>query len=341
MVRKSLERRLKNPLFNLIRLFLLFALALAVGVVGYEVIEGFTFLEALYMTVITISTVGFKEVADISDNGRIFTIFLIVTNIGLFTYFITLITRYFLDGQFLKEYKLYKMMNKVNTLQNHVIVCGLGRNGLAACQTLLANKIPFVVIEKDHDKIENSHLDIDYYIASNATQDDVLIEAGIEHAKAIIFAMPDDADNLFAVLTARELNKKILIVSRASKDSSVKKLKIAGADNVLMPDKLGGAHMATLVISPDVKEFIDLLSSHTSDDFMIKEITTLSSFVMHKADCWEKTGATVLGIKMLDNEYILNPQPALEVSKGWRLIVMGSAIQLENLTKHISAMPNQ
>jgi voltage-gated potassium channel len=195
-----------------------------------------------------------------------------------------------------------------------------------------------VVVEQDFAKVEHCHIDIDYYIISNATQDDVLIEAGIQNAHAIIFALPDDADNLFGVLTARELNKNVLIVSRASKDSSMKKLKIAGADNVLMPDKLGGVHMATLVLSPDVKEFIDLLSSRTSDEFMIKEITATRSFVMHKAECWEKTGATILGIKKFDNEYILNPQPALEVREGWRLIVMGSVNQIDNLIKHISDM---
>ncbi len=338
MLRTALVRNLKNPVFNLARLFFLFGLVLGIGVVGYILIEHFTLLDAIYMTVITLSTVGFNEVNHLSDHGRMFTIFLIITNIGLFAYFIALITRYFLDGDFLKEYKLYKMMNKVNLLTDHVIVCGLGRNGIATCETLLLNKIPFVVIEQELERIENCPLEIGYYIISDATRDDTLIEAGIDKARALIVTLPEDADNLFTVLTARELNKNLLIVSRASKDSSVKKLKIAGADNVLMPDKLGGVHMATLVLSPDVKEFIDILSSRSSDEFMIKEIIAKRTFIMHKAECWEKTGATILGIKKQDNEYILNPQPEQEVLEGWRLIVMGSSLQLQNIEEHIAEM---
>ena len=314
----------------------MFIFVLLFGILGFIFIEDYPLIDAVYMTVITLSTVGYSEVRTLSTEGRIFTIVLIITNLGLFTYFIAIITRYFLDGDFLKDYKLFIMTDKIEKLKNHVILCGLGRNGRAAAETLMHNQIPFVVIESQHERVENSTTPINFFIYGDATADNTLIEAGIHRARAIIITLPDDSDNLYTVLTARELNKELLIVTRASKDSSVRKLKIAGANNVLMPDKLGGAHMATLVASPDVKEFIDIISTHSSADFMIKEIEIGKELLLRKIDCWERTGATVLGIKKDDNQYILNPQPELKVSKGWRLIVMGSETQLAAVSDEVS-----
>jgi voltage-gated potassium channel len=334
--KKLLRHNKHNPIFKLIKPISLFLLVLLFGILGYIFIENYSLLEAVYMTVITLSTVGYSEVKPLSDEGRIFTTILIITNLGLFTYFIAIITRYFLDGDFLKDYKLFIMTDKIEQLQNHVILCGLGRNGKAAAETLLHSNIPFVVIESHAEKIEKSNMPISCFILADATTDEALIEAGIHKARALIITLPDDSDNLYTVLTARELNKKLLIVTRASKDSSVRKLKIAGANNVLMPDKLGGAHMATLVASPDVKEFIDLISSQSSSDFMIKEIVVNKEIELRKVDCWIRTGATVLGIKKDDNQYILNPQPELTVQQGWRLIVMGSEVQLTEVAKEVS-----
>jgi voltage-gated potassium channel len=325
-----------NPIYKLVRPFSLFIFVLLFGILGFIFIEDYPLIDAVYMTVITLSTVGYSEVRTLSTEGRIFTIVLIITNLGLFTYFIAIITRYFLDGDFLKDYKLFIMTDKIEKLKNHVILCGLGRNGRAAAETLMHNHIPFVVIESQHERVENSTTPINFFIYGDATADNTLIEAGIHRARAIIITLPDDSDNLYTVLTARELNKELLIVTRASKDSSVRKLKIAGANNVLMPDKLGGAHMATLVASPDVKEFIDIISTHSSADFMIKEIEIGKELLLRKIDCWERTGATVLGIKKDDNQYILNPQPELKVSKGWRLIVMGSETQLAAVSDEVS-----
>jgi voltage-gated potassium channel len=221
------HRNKYNPVYKLIRPVSLFVLIIFVGIAGYILIEGYPFLDAVYMTVITLSKVGYGEVNKLSDHGRIFTIILILTNLGLFTYFIALITRYFLDGDFLHDYKLFIMTNKIDQLSNHVIICGLGRNGMAAAQTLQNNNIPFVVVEAQRQKLENSLVSVPFFVMNDATSDESLLEAGIQRARAIIITLPDDSDNLYTVLTARELNKDILIVSRASKDSSMKKLKIA------------------------------------------------------------------------------------------------------------------
>jgi voltage-gated potassium channel len=231
---------------------LLLGLLILIGTMGYVLIDDFTFFEGLYMTVITVSTVGFMEVKPLTEAGRIFTIFLILVNIGLFAYFITLISHYLFDLDLIKQYKLAKMNNKIQHLQGHVIICGFGRNGKESAQVLHANKIPFVVLEKT-EELDQAGLffEVPFFIKGDGTKDEMLLEAGIKNARALITTLPIDADNLFVVLSAKQLNAAITIISRASQDSSVNKLKIAGANNVIMPDKIGGTHMATLVLQGD------------------------------------------------------------------------------------------
>ncbi len=320
-----------NPLIKIYQPLLLLLLILAGGVIGYSSIEDYSFTEALYMTAITVSTVGFKEVRDLSDEGRLFTIALIISTFGVITYLATTIARYFLDGEFRRDLKIFRMKNKINQLKGHVILCGLGRNGRSAARALISQNVDFVVVENRKERIENCGFELKYYLEADATKDESLIEADIAQAKALITTMPDDADNVYTVLTARELNPNIRIISRASNDASVKKLKTAGANNIIMPDKLGGAHMATLVINPDITEFMDIISTKSGRDFMIKEFDVKRSFLLKKMDCWERTGATILGIKKPDRDYILNPQPELTVQEGWRLIVMGSEEQFSRL----------
>lgn len=300
------------------------------GMVGYIWIEGYNTMEALYMTVITIATVGFSEVKPLSDAGRMFTVFLILANIGTFTYFITQISSYFLDGEFSRQYKLFNMYKKIADLENHVIICGFGRNGREAAKTLQANNRKFVVIEKSAP--ENAlHAPVDFYVQGDATNDDVFLTAGIEKASAIITTLPEDADNLLVVLTARELNPKLKIISRASNDSTVRKLKTAGADNVIMPDKIGGVHMASLVVSPDVKEFVDLMATQSNESFSLQEIEIEKEVSLALVDGWKSTGATILGIKLHKGEYTLNPPPDTIAKRGDRLIAMGSREQLRQL----------
>jgi voltage-gated potassium channel len=312
-----------------------FVLILLSGMVGYMWLEGYNALEAFYMTVITVATVGFSEVKPLSDAGRMFTVFLILANIGTFTYFITQISSYFLDGEFSRQYKLFTMYKKIADLENHVIICGFGRNGREAAKTLQANNRKFVVIEKS--AIENPlHAPVDFYVQGDATNDDIFIEAGIEKASAVITTLPEDADNLLVVLTARELNPKLTIISRASNDSTVRKLKTAGANNVIMPDKIGGVHMASLVISPDVKEFVDLLGTQSSEHFCIQELEIKKSTTLADIDGWRTTGATILGIKYEKGDYSLNPHPATTIKPGHRVIAMGSHEQLNLLQSKLS-----
>ncbi len=288
------------------------------------------------MTVITLATVGFTEVHPLSNAGRIFTTILILANIGTFTYFITMLSAYFLDGEFAATYKLYKMKNSINELNGHVILCGFGRNGREAAKIFHQNRKDFVVIEKLESRKDDLSFAVDFILESDATRDETLLEAGIMKASALVTTLPEDADNLYVVLTARELNPNLKIISRASNDSSVKKLKTAGASNVIMPDKIGGAHMATLVLSPDVKEFVDIMATQNSEQFTIAEIVSGTTISLAELNCWKNTGATILGIKKTDGEYALNPLPNTILQPGNRLIVMGAKEQLNKVQELVS-----
>lgn len=314
---------------------LLMGVLMFIGTVGYILIEKFDFLQALYMTVITIASVGFQEVKPLSEAGRIFTIFLILINLGLFTYFITLLSRYFFDLEFIKKYKQIKMENKIQQLSKHVIICGFGRNGKESAQVLHDNKIPFVVLEEKNELDADLDFEVTHFMKGDATKDEVLLEAGIKNARALITTLPVDADNLFVVLTAKQLNPGITVISRASQDSSVNKLKIAGATNVIMPDKIGGAHMATLVMLPDVVELLSLMSTKNSDAFKVAELQAQKSISLSELDLWKKTNCTILGIKNQGNNYTVNPPSSYHINPGERLIVMGSEEQISEAKKLI------
>jgi voltage-gated potassium channel len=286
------------------------------------------------MTVITIGTVGYLEVHPLSEAGRIFTLIIILINIVAFTFFVTYISRYLLDGELIRQYKKMKMENEIKLLKGHVIICGFGRNGTECAQVLHQNHIPFVVLEEKNELPQDLPFTVKYYIKGNATKDEILKEAGIERARAIICTMPVDADNLFTVITSRQLNPGITIISRASQDSSVIKLKVSGATNVLMPDKIGGAHMASLVMIPDVVEMLSLMSTSNTKEFKVDEIVATRSVSLGEIDLWKNCGCTLLGIKD-HNSYILNPSLSYCINKDERLIVMGSQKQIEKARKII------
>lgn len=306
----------------------LMLLAVLIAVGGYMIIEGYSFLEAIYMTAITVGGVGYGEVRPLSNTGRIFTIGLIVVNLGLITYFIAQLTRFFTDGTFNKLYKKMKMDKEITHLQNHIIICGFGRNGKESAYVLHKNKIPFVVIDDKIDLHEFTEFAVPYFITGDATQDEVLLEAGIQRAKGLICCLPADASNLFVVLTAKQLSKDLFIVSRASQDSSVSKLKIAGAANVIMPEKAGGAQMATLVMLPDAVELLSYMSTQNNSDFKVTELSATKTVHLGELALWSNTGCTLLGIKNADGSYTLNPTPIDMLSPGDRVIVMGSDEQV-------------
>ena len=286
------------------------------------------------MTVITVATVGYREVKELDAAGKIFTSFLIIFSIGTFAYAISVITRYVIEGEFQIYFKTYRVNQEILKLKDHVIVCGYGRNGKQACEQLRAGNVQFVVIESNEHLIDKMRLENGLlYVIGDATKDEILLQARLEHARALISALPDDAANVFVALTARDKNSNLKIISRASDDSSEHKLKRAGADNVIMPDKIGGTHMAALVTKPDVLEFIDHITGHI--DIRLEEIK-LSSLPaemrnksMRELEIRNRTGANIIGFKNADGEYVINPSPDTIMIPTAKLFVLGTETQVQ------------
>lgn len=312
---------------------------IAIGILGYMNIEGYSFVDALYMTVITVSTVGFGEVTVLSEAGRLFTVFLILLSFGTFAYAGSAITRYVLDGEFRTYFKYNKLNKQVSKLNNHTLICGYGRNGKQAARKLTAYNQPFLIIENDPEELENIIFDGYLYVEGDATQDKTLEAAGIDRAKSMITTLPKDADNLFVVLSAHQLNPDLTIISRASSESSTPKLKTAGASNVIMPDKVGGAHMASLVITPDVVEFLDNISVEGSASINLEEISVNEIPAQYKfknlmdIELRRATGCTVIGYKTTDGEYVINPGAETELLPNSKLFVLGRPDQIQKLNK--------
>ena len=319
---------------------LLFLLTiLTIGVVGYMTLSDFGFIDALYMTVITISTVGFRELHPMNTEEKVFTIFLILTSLSLFGYAVSSFTEALASGEFFKQLKRKKVQQKIDKLKQHTIVCGYGRNGMQAINKLRSYQQKFVVVEKDTALIGLLEEDNILYIEGDATTDEVLLKAGIENASNLITALPSDADNLFVVLTASQLSKDCKIISRASNESSYSKLKIAGASNVIMPDKLGGAHMASLVVTPDVIEFVDRLTVEGETTANLEEVAVndLPKEYVGKTildlDLRKKTGCSVIGFKASNGDYVINPEASIKLLADARLIVLGKPEQIVKLRK--------
>ncbi|MEN8125534.1 MAG: potassium channel protein [Bacteroidota bacterium] len=311
---------------------------IALGTFGYIMISGYSFVDALYMTIITISTVGFKEVVPLDTNSKIFTILLILTSISIYGYVISVLTEYISNNKLFEELKNKKVQNRIDKLSNHIIVCGYGRNGKQAAERLIKYNKPCVVVENETELIDQIMLDGNLlWVKGDATNDEVLKKAGIYNAASLITTLPSDANNLYVVLSARQLNAKCKIISRASNDSSYAKLKIAGADNVIMPDKLGGEHMASLVVTPDIIEFIDRLSIEGESSNNIEEliIEDLPEEFKNKSildlNLRRKTGCNVIGFKTPNKEYIINPDADTKLIPNSKLIVIGKPEQIEKL----------
>lgn len=319
-----------------VAVLLLLAVFIA-GVFGYKFISDYTWIDAFYMTVITITTVGFGEVVPLDDVDKLFTSILILSSIFILAYAISVITEYMLSKNNIGNLREKRIHKIIDSMKDHVIVCGYGRNGKQAVEKLIAYKKPFVIIEKDHevvDKFGSAAL----FVEGNASDDEVLKEAGVNRANTLICALPSDADNLFIVLTARQMNPNLRIISRATEETSYKKLKLAGADNVILPEKIGGDHMASLVVVPDLVEFLDNLSvSGEKDSINVKQIPYEKicfqdqSQAIKDLDIRKKTGCSVIGYKSPIGEYIVNPEPSMILEKDSVLILIGRPDQIESL----------
>jgi len=311
---------------------------IVVGTVGYHLIEGWEIIDCLYMTIITVATVGFKEVGPLSTGGKIFTMALIVTSLGSLAYVGTSIARFVFDGDLANYIKTYKVDKKIAKLKNHVIIVGYGRNGEQAAVELAEHGVEFVIIDRRDNVISRIREDRELlYIKGDATHEEVLEQARIYDARALIATTPSDADNVFVVLTARSMNPGMIVISRASEMGSQMKLKRAGATNVIMPERIGGQRMAKLVHQPDVVEFLEYILLQKTQDVSLEEIpcrNLAQQFVgksISDLKVREVSGANIIGIKTGGARYIFNPDPKMIVSRNDQLFVLGSPAQIKKM----------
>ncbi len=328
-------RRIKYKLYLSLMLILI---VIGVGIGGYMWLsDDYDWIDALYMTVITVTTVGFGEVHPADDSLKIFTVFLIISSIMIYGFVLSVFTELMTNGQIPEYFKRRKLQKKINQMKNHIIVCGFGRNGRQAVERLHSYNKQCVVIESDPRIIEELEDRGIACIKGDATDDEILLKAMVEEASFLITALPSDADNLFVVLSAKQLNPDIVVISRASNDSSYKKLKVAGADNIIMPDKIGGNHMASLIVTPDLVEFVERLSISGNTSMNLEEISVdqlpaeYTGKTLKDLNIRHKTGCLVIGLKTPDKEYIINPDASLPLEPGVHLIILGNSEQIERL----------
>ncbi|QTY27171.1 TrkA family potassium uptake protein [Flavobacterium sp. CS20] len=328
---------MKSLRFKIILAMALMIIILLAGVIGFKNVMDLSWIDAFYMTAITITTVGYREVVLPNDDAKVFIIILILSSVIILGFVVSVATEYFISFSSLSDLQLKRKLKKIKKMENHTIVCGFGRNGQQAAQKLMEYQDAFLVIDKNLDLLEQSGLKSEQFLVGNANEDEVLISAGIEKAANLITALPNDAENLFIVLSARQLNKDLRIISRASEETSYRKLKLAGADNVILPDKIGGQHMASLIVSPDLLEFWDNLSYGDSKSVNLEQVSYEQLFSHGKSctilelDLRQRTGCTIIGFKSSDGEYIVNPNPNIKLTPNSKIIVIGNASQIKRL----------
>ena len=320
---------------------LLFILLILAGTAGYYYSQHYPLIDALYMTVITVTTVGFGEVHPLDAYGKIITVSLIISSVFIYGYAISVITEYVVGENIIKKIINKRMDNKIKKISNHVIISGYGRTGKQAVKKLVNYNTRVVIIDtvkpEDDDMIDFEHV---FFVKGDATKDEALEKAGVKRAKTLISTLHSDADNLFVVLSARQMNPKLDIVSRSANENTAKKMKLAGANRVIMPEVIGGDFMASLVVTPDLVEFINALSKEEmGQKTNLKEIHFRDLPVEYQEksianlDLRRQTGCSIIGYKTVDNQYIINPPADMILEKGSAIIVLGQPDQIEKLNR--------
>lgn len=306
------------------------------GTVGYTIIERWTLLDALYMTLITLSTVGFGEVYALSPPGKIFTIILVVMGVVGVAYTLSVVGQMIVEGEIKKLLGRKKMEKGLKELKDHYIVCGFGRVGGRIAKELSVRRIPFVVIENDPQRIEQAERDGFLFVQGDSTVDQTLIDAGIEKARGLITAVANEADGVFIVLSARQLNPGLFITARAESDEGKKKLLRAGANKVISPYKIGAIRMALATLRPNLVDFMKVVTFDrdtglTIEEIQIKPNSSLVGSSLKVCPIRKELGIMVVGIKKMGKDVFLNPSPETKIDAGDILIVIGEKEGLERL----------
>ncbi len=314
---------------------------LLIGSFGYVVLEGWSFFEGLYMTVITLTTVGYGEVRPLSQAGRTFTILLIFWGVGFMLYVVSAIAQVVVEGKLRDILGRQRVEREIRRIKNHYIICGYGRIGEVIARELSHNRVPVVVVDnrtQDSAILERSgHL----YVIGNATQEEVLLAAGIERAQGLVSVVSSDADNVYIVLTARSLNPDLKIVARAGEAGSEQKLRRAGANEVISPYELGGQRMAQTILRPTVVDFMDVALGE-GIDLSLEEIpvgghSDIVGRALKDSGIRQQMDLIIVAIKRLDGTMLFNPQPDAPILPGDTLIALGSQANLDKLMRLLEA----
>ena len=313
---------------------------LVTGTVGYLFLEKdnqWRLLDAIYMTVITLTTVGYSNMG-MSDAGRVFTMFLLIGGFGVFTYSVTIATAFLIEGQLQSFFRQQKMIRTVDKLSNHYIICGLGDTGVHVLDEMLKAEVDFVGIEFEEERlIHLSDTRNFLYLQGDATDDELLLRAGIERAQGLVTCLSRDQDNLFVVISARKLNPHLKIASKAVEDNSPGKLITAGADEVVLPDHIGGLRLATGILQPQLVGFLENMTQNRLDaqfnESIIQEGAPLDEISLRAASIHEQTGLVVIAIQDSDGTFLYNPPGDKKLVAGDALLVIANQKQLQTLHK--------
>jgi len=309
------------------------------GTVGYMLIEDWELFDALYMTVITISTVGFSEVHQISQAGRLFTILLVFFGVGFSLYIAAAVVQFMVEGRIRLILGRRRLEKKISRIKNHYIVCGYGRIGRVLCRNLKRKPFDLVVIEKNPELISAMDTDGVLYVSGDAADEENLLRAGIKRAKGLIAVLASDTDNVFLVLTARQLDPDLLIIARGSQEESKSKLRAAGANTVESPYDIGAASMAHRIIRPTVTSFLDLAFAHKRKDIQMEEIpvsasSDLVNVMLKDTGIRQKYNLIIIAIKKPGKSMLFNPSFEAIIEMGDTIIAVGEEINLQKL-EHI------
>lgn len=326
---------------KIIKGFLILFVILMIGSLGYMTIEKWNFLDSLYMTVITITTVGFREVGNISKEGRLFTIFIIFSGMGIIAYILGMAAQAMVDFQVGTILGRRKLGRTLRSIKNHYIICGFGRIGKIICRELTQNKIPVVVIDSNPEAVQTLEEEGIPYIVDDATSEEALIEVGVERAKGLVSVVASDADNLFITMSARGLNNSLFIVARADEEQSEKKLLRVGANRVVMPYLIGGHKMAQTIVKPAVTDFLEITSDKSDiglemGELVVSEKSPLRGITLVDSGIRQETDVIIVAIRKKDGEMKFNPSSMTRIEAGDTLISLGKSEDLNKLAKILS-----
>jgi len=316
-------------------------IVIAAGTIGYQSIEGWNFLDSIYMTIITIATVGYTEVHELGDAGKVFTIILIFFGMVTTTYMVGSVVQFMVEGHIRVIMGRRRLDRKIDHLKNHYIVCGYGRIGRTLCQTLIQGGVDLVVVERSADLIPAMEKDRALYLHGDAASEAVLEKAGIHRAKGLVAALATDTDNVFLVLTARQMAPRLAIIARAGFEDSKKKLLAAGANLVESPYEMGAFRMAQRILRPTVTSFLESAFSSARKDIQMEELavstaSTLAHLSLKDSGIRQKYNLIIIAIKKPAGAMLFNPSFEAVIEPGDTVIAVGEVDNLDQLEKVLS-----